>query len=89
MPEAARQIFRDKLFRRPDLLENKLKTENYLLGERFGVADAYLYAEQGWLPRFDILLAPWPALHAYFQHIDARPAVQAAYQAEDAAAPVL
>ncbi|MEN6080719.1 glutathione transferase GstA [Chromobacterium piscinae] len=87
LPETALQIFRDKLFRRLDWLEDRLQTQPYLLGDRFGIADAYLHAVLGWLPRFGIDIALWPALHAYFQRIAARPAVRAAHRAEETAAP--
>lgn len=87
LPETALQIFRDKLFRRLDWLEDRLQNQPCLLGDRFGIADAYLYAVLGWLPRFGIDIALWPALHAYFQRIDARPSARAAHQAEAAAAP--
>ncbi|UTH75992.1 glutathione transferase GstA [Chromobacterium sp. IIBBL 290-4] len=88
LPEAALQIFRDKLFQRLDWLESRLDKQDYLLPSGFGVADAYLFSILGWLPRFHIDLACWPALQAFFHRVAARPAVQAALQAEENSAPV-
>ncbi|POZ63554.1 glutathione transferase GstA [Chromobacterium alticapitis] len=88
LPETVRQIFREKLFKRLDWLETRLETQPYLLGHDFGVADAYLFAILGWLPRFDIALARWPTLDAFFQTVAARPAARAALLAEDSSAPV-
>lgn len=54
----------------------------WLLGERFGVADAYLFVVLGWLPKFGVPLSEWPNLAAHNARVAARPAVQAALKAE-------
>jgi glutathione S-transferase len=77
LPEEIRAIFRDKLFRRFDFLQTTLK-KNYLTGPSFSVADAYLFTVLGWCKLFSIQLERWPALSAYRDIINARPAVQAA-----------
>ncbi|WP_046158844.1 glutathione binding-like protein [Chromobacterium vaccinii] len=87
LPKTALQLFRDKLFQRLDWLEDRPQTQTCLLGDRFGIADAYLYAVLSWLPRFEIDIALWPARHAYCQRMDARPSARAAHRAEETAAP--
>jgi glutathione S-transferase len=82
LPEEAKSIFREKLFRRFDFLEKTLSTSAYLTGSAFSVADAYLFTVLGWARFFAIELSPWPALLAYREKIIARPAVQAALGAE-------
>ena len=54
----------------------------YLTGPDFTVADAYLFVVQSWAPMFGIDLAPFPHLVAFGQRVVARPAVQAAMDAE-------
>ena len=54
----------------------------YLLGERFSVADAYLFVCLNWtqFQKFD--LSPWPVLLDFMRRVAARPAVQQALAAE-------
>ena len=54
----------------------------YLAGERFTVADAYLFVCLNWSPWIGIDLAGRPALEAFMAHVGARPKVQAALAAE-------
>lgn len=63
-------------------LSQRLADRPYLMGERFTVADAYLFVVLGWSPRLKIDLGPWPVLTAYLASIATRPAVQAALKAE-------
>lgn len=63
-------------------LSQRLADRPYLMGERFTVADAYLFVVLGWSPRLKVDLGPWPALTDYLARIAARPAVQAALKAE-------
>lgn len=82
LPEDIKAIFRDKLFRRFDFLQTTLNEKTYLTGPSFSVADAYLFTVLGWCKLFSIQLDRWPALSAYRDIINARPAVQAALLAE-------
>jgi len=59
---------------------------SYLLGERFSVADAYLFTIASWTGPTGIGLERWPHLAAFQQRIAARAAVQAALKAEGLAA---
>jgi glutathione S-transferase len=70
------------LAKRFDYLTQRLTGRPYLMGEQFTVADAYLFVVLRWSPRLNVDLGPWPALTGYLARITARPAVQAALQAE-------
>ncbi|QHC95660.1 glutathione transferase GstA [Pseudomonas sp. M20] len=87
IPQAAKAIFTQKLFKRLDYLNRRLADQDYLLGT-FGVADAYLFSVLTWLPSFSIDLQDWPALAAHSRRIAARPSVLAAMAAEAATPPV-
>lgn len=60
----------------------QLGEREWLVGDRFGVADGYLFVVLGWLRFFDIDVAAWPNLAAHHARVAARPAVQAALKAE-------
>jgi glutathione S-transferase len=81
LPEAARTIFRDRLFRRMSVLETTLQQRPWLMGETFTVADAYLYTVLGWFQFFAIDLNEWPAVAGYYLGLASRPSIQAAQQA--------
>ena len=83
LPAAAGERFRAKIHKRFDYLEGVLARQDYLMGERFGVADAYLYTLLGWCRFFEIELAHWLALNGYRERIGARPAVREAHDAEE------
>lgn len=78
----AKGIVRERLFRRMAIVETRLASHAYLLGESFSVADAYLFTVLTWFAHFGIDLSPWPATAAWFTGIARRPAVRAAREAE-------
>ncbi|HKE46219.1 MAG TPA: glutathione transferase GstA [Steroidobacteraceae bacterium] len=73
---------RGNLTKRFDYLNKLLEGRRFLLGERFTVADGYLYTVLSWAKPLGIDLSRWPALAAYHAGIGARPKVQEAQQAE-------
>lgn len=70
------------LGKRFDLLNLRLTGRPYLMGDKFSVADAYLFAVLGWTRLFKIDLAPWPAIGEFLARAAARPAVQAVLRTE-------
>jgi glutathione S-transferase len=82
MPPEWQQLTRDALARKLDFVSERLAGRPYLLGERFTVADAYLFVVLGWTRHLGIDLSRWSALQAYLARVGARPAVQAALKAE-------
>lgn len=73
---------RANLERRLARVDAHLAERNVLVGDRFTVADAYLYNVQRWLKPIGMDLGQWPHAAAYQARIEARPAVQAVLQAE-------
>ncbi|MNG75672.1 Glutathione S-transferase GST-6.0 [compost metagenome] len=84
LPEEVKSQFRDKLRRRLDYVAQTLDGQDFLLGERFGVADAYLFTVLRWMARFSIELKCWPSLTRYMAQIGQRKSVQTALAAEAA-----
>ncbi|MDE2607235.1 MAG: glutathione transferase GstA [Burkholderiales bacterium] len=82
MPEEAKQIFRDRLANRFAFVDQQLAGKDYLMGNHFSVADAYLYTVTRWTKPLAIDLSPFPHLRAHHARVEARPAVQEALKAE-------
>lgn len=59
-----------------------LEGRDYLVGERFTVADGYLFTVANWAALVHFDMSAWPVLQAYQARIGARPAVQEAMRAE-------
>lgn len=72
----------EALGNRYGFLAKHLEGRQYLLGDSFTVADAYLFTILTWSPVAKLDLAKWPSLKAYFDRVQARPAVQAALEME-------
>ena len=79
---AVRQQLLEGLHKKFDLVSRHLEKSAFVLGERFTVADAYLYTVLTWTKGLAIDLTPWTALKAWFDKVAARPSVVAAHQAE-------
>ena len=76
---------RERLLKRLQWIDGQLAGKPYLMGEDFSVADGYLFTVLGWMKFIKIDLAKWPNLAAFVDRVAARPAVQAALKAEQAA----
>ena len=68
--------------KRFDYVARQLKDGDYLLGEKFSVADAYLFTMLSWASAVGMDLGRWPALKAYQARVTACPSVQEALKAE-------
>lgn len=88
LPTAVQETFKAKLFRRLDIVEARLADADYLMGERFTVADVYLFTVLGWMRFFSIGLDRWPSLPGYVRRVAERPSVSAALAREQEIAPV-
>ena len=62
----------------------RLEGKQYLTGDTFTIADAYLFTVMGWSRFVHFDLSPWPALQAFMERVAARPTVRAALDAEKA-----
>ena len=68
--------------RRCDFLVQQLGGKPLLTGDKFTIADAYLFTILGWAHLFKLDMGKWPALQSYAARIAARPAVKEAMKAE-------
>lgn len=79
---AAKGIYAALLRKKFEWVDSKLAGKNYLTGDDFTVADAYLFTVAGWAPHVALDLSDLAHLQAFLGRVAARPAVQAALKAE-------
>jgi glutathione S-transferase len=82
LPKEARAIAIDRLTQRLDWLSGELGQKAYLMGDKFTVADGYLFTVLTWTKHVGIDLAKWPNLASYVARVAERPKVQEALKAE-------
>ena len=81
-PDAYKEIARANLAAKFDALEKHMAGRDYLTGDAFTAADAYLFTVMNWGKFTGIDIARWPTLAAYHARVAARPKVQEALAAE-------
>src|SRR5262245_12218505 len=81
-PAEWKEKVRSRLATRFDWLTAQLEGRDYLMGNRFTVADAYLFTVLRWGRLVGLDIARWPVLDAYLARVAARPHVQQALKAE-------
>jgi glutathione S-transferase len=80
--EDMKQYARGNLAKRLGWLSERLGSKSYLLGERFTVADSYLFVVLSWSGHVAVDLSPWPNLKAFQERVAARPHVVEALTSE-------
>jgi glutathione S-transferase len=68
--------------RRIGALENLIGEKEYVAGNNYTIADAYLFTVLNWTKTLNIDLNKWPIVKTYRSRIAARPKVQEALKAE-------
>lgn len=82
LPGEAREFFLRLAGRRLSVLAPQLAQRSWLLESGYTIADPYLYTVLRWSPLVDFDLGRWPVYASYMARVEARPAVQAALEAE-------
>jgi glutathione S-transferase len=85
-PEAARAMSLEAFKGRLRYVDGALADRQFLVGDHFTVADAYLFTILTWSGHLHVELGEFPHLKAYFERIKARPAVQNVLKTEAAPA---
>ena len=81
-PDAVRDERKDYLRKRYALLDQHLSKHDWLIGEQFTAADAYLFTVTNWAQHVSLDLSDFPAILAFQQRVSSRPQVQSALKAE-------
>ncbi len=82
MPEEAKALARTRLTLRFTWVNGQLEGKQYLMGDTFSVADAYLVTVGNWAGHVALDITGLPHLAAFMARVAARPAVQSAMKAE-------
>ena len=81
-PDAYKAIVRETLAMRYAYVDKQLAGKQYLMGDQFTVADAYLFAVTRWAAFTHVDLSQFGNVQAFMSRVAARPKVQEALQAE-------
>jgi glutathione S-transferase len=81
-PDAYKTIAVENLHKKYTYVDSKLAGKNYLTGDTFTIADAYLYTVTNWARAVKLDLGAYKNLAAFMARVGARPAVQEALKAE-------
>ena len=82
MTPEMKEVQKGTITRRLDALEKMLQGKQYTMGDKFSIADAYLYNVLNWAGLHAIDIAKWPNIKALFDRVAARPKVQETLKAE-------
>ena len=82
MPEEGKAVMRERVGKRLKWVDTQLEGRSYLMGDTFSVADAYLFTVANWAQYTGVDISGLKHLGAFQARVAARPAVQAALQAE-------
>lgn len=82
IPLEWRQNQVNTLAQRFEFLSEQLGGNDYLTGDRFTIADAYLFTVLGWSKLLNVDLDRWQKLGSYLVRVGSRPAVKEAMKAE-------
>jgi glutathione S-transferase len=77
-PEATRTSAIAKLGKRFDHVSHTLGERQFIFGDTFSIADAYLYTVASWSHFLKVDLSKWPALQQYLTRIGERESVRKA-----------
>nr|WP_041568632.1 glutathione transferase GstA [Accumulibacter sp.] len=81
-PEDYKRSIKENLAGHLGYVAGRLEGRNYLLGDRFTVADGYLFTVLGWGNAVAIDLGQWPPLLAFLERVGQRQSVRDALAAE-------
>lgn len=82
MTPESKEIQIGTIERRLGSLEKMLDGQQYIQGDKFTAADAYLFTVVNWTKPNKIDLGKWPNIKNYMERIGARPKVQETMKAE-------
>lgn len=81
-PDLEKPTARERLDRRFSWTERRIAGRNFVMGDTFTIADAYLLTVVNWMRPAGLDPGKWPGLKEYRARISQRPTVRAALDAE-------
>lgn len=80
--EDSRNVFRNRLKARFEILNKHLSANEYLMGREYSIADVHLFVLSSWTGWVKFDQSPYKAVTAYRERVGSRPAVIAALKSE-------
>ena len=80
--EDERRKSKEKILKRFGHVESRLAGQDYLMGSRMSVADAYLYVMLAWAKKMHLDISSFPNLTAFFARMSERKGVKRALDEE-------
>jgi glutathione S-transferase len=77
-----KEAVKTTLSKRLDWLSKQLTGKQYLMGDKFSVADGYLFTVLSWAKPVGFDISKWPVIQEYAARVGARPRVVEAMKAE-------
>jgi glutathione S-transferase len=81
-PDAYKDISKQNLTKRIEWVDQQLAGKQFLMGDTFTVADAYLFTILRWSDRVKLDISSFKNVAAFMARVQARPKVQEAMKAE-------
>ncbi len=81
-PDAVKEMSKANIAKRLGYLNDQLANKQYLMGDKFTVADAYAFTIVNWTNFIKMDLKPYPNVAAFMGRVGARPKVQETLKAE-------
>lgn len=78
LPADAKPVMVERFKQCAAYLDKQLANREFLMGDHFSVADAYLFIVLSWCPMLEVDLTPYPRLCAYRDRIAQRESVKTA-----------
>jgi glutathione S-transferase len=75
-PQEIVKGIKDKVAKRLDYMDRNLIKKEFVYGNTFGPADAYLFTVLNWCPYLGIDLSPWKNISDFVKRTQERPSVQ-------------
>ena len=82
MPEEGKAVYRERLKGRYNYVNEQLEGKQFLTGDTFSVADAYLFTVTSWAKHVGVDVTGLANVQGFMARVAARPSVQAALKAE-------
>jgi glutathione S-transferase len=82
LDDSAKAIFKAGLRKKYEWVSGQLHDKEYLTGDTFSAADAYLFTITNWAKAVKLDLSDYTDLQAFLKRVAARPAVREAMKAE-------
>ncbi len=82
MPEEGKAVYRERLKGRYKYVNEQLEGKQFLMGDGFSAADAYLFTVTSWAKHVGVDITGLANVQAFVERVASRPSVQAALKAE-------